>query len=237
MKDILTIAKKEWQSYFTSPVGYVFAALLMVIVNWMYFGDLFVAGQADLRSYWSLMAFLFSIFVPAISMNLIAEEKKNSTWEVLLSLPIREVELVLGKFLGCSLYLLSVIAMSLPAVLTVYVLGKPDAGPIIGGYVGIILLGLAYLSLGMFMSSLSTQAVVGFLGATVTLMINNLLGQEAFLTRMPIILRELVGGLSLSLRSARFSSGLIEIGDLVFFLSWIFVFINLTVIWLKMRDK
>jgi ABC-2 type transport system permease protein len=237
MRDILTIAKKEWRSYFTSPVGYVFAGLLLIVASWMYFGDLFILGQANLQPYWAVMGFLFSIFVPAISMNLIAEEKKNSTWELLLSLPITEIELALGKFIGCALYLLLVISLSIPAIVTVYLLGKPDLGLIVGGYLGIIMLGLAYLSLGMFMSSLSTQAIVGFLGSTVVLIINNLLGQEMFLVRMPGILRDLVGGLSLSLRSTKFYAGLIEISDLIFFISWIFIFITLTVISLKMRDK
>lgn len=237
MKKILIIAKKEWQNYFTSPVGYVFAGLLITIVVWMFVGDMFLVNQADLRSYWSILGFLLSIFVPAISMNLLAEEKKNSTWEVLLSLPISEKELTVGKFLGCALYLIFSLLLSLPIILTILILGHPDIGPIIGGFIGILLLGLSYLSLGLFMSSLSNQSVVGFLGATVALMVNNLLGQESLLVKMPGVVRGVAENLSLYARAVNFFTGLVQIKDLLFFGSWILVFLILTVVSLKARGK
>lgn len=237
MKNIITIAKKEWKNYFTSPVGYIFAGLLLVVVNWLFFSNFFLGGQADLDPYWSNFALILSLFIPAISMNLIAEEKKNSTWEVLLSLPIDEKELVIGKFLGCALYLLFTLLLSLPVIVTVYVLGKPDLGLVFGGFVGILLLSLSYLSLGIFMSSLSNQAIVGFLGSSVILLINSLMGQEVLLSRIPIFAKDFVSGLSLNFRSANFSSGLISINDLVFFASWIVIFITLTIISLKSRNK
>ncbi len=237
MKNIITIAKKEWRNYFSSPVGYVFAGLLLVVVNWLFFSNFFIGGQADLNPYWSNFSLILSLFVPAISMNLIAEEKKNSTWEVLLSLPINEKELVLGKFLGCALYLLFTILLSLPVIITVYVLGKPDVGLIIGGFVGILLLSLSYLSVGIFVSSLSNQAIVGFLGSSVILLVNSLMGQEILLSRVPSFAKDFIGGLSVNFRSANFSSGAISIGDLVFFISWIIIFITLTIISLKSRNK
>lgn len=237
MKNIITIAKKEWRNYFSSPVGYVFAGLLLVVVNWLYFSNFFIAGEADLNPYWSNFALLLSLFVPAISMNLIAEEKKNSTWELLLSLPITEKELVLGKFLGCSMYLLFSILLSLPVIVTVYFLGKPELGLILGGFIGIFILSLAYLSLGIFMSSLSSQAIVGFLGSAAALIINSLMGQEVVLSRVPVIAKDFIGGLSLNYRSANFSSGLISVNDLLFFISWIAIFLVLTVISLKSRQK
>src|SRR4030043_1273525 len=128
MKNILIIAKKEWLGFFSNGIGYIFAALLMVVSAWMYFSDLFVLGQADLGPLWATMAFLFSVFVPAISMGLIAEEKRNGNWEVILSMPVSEAEMVLGKFLGAGAYLLFTVLLSLPAVITIFWLGETEVG-------------------------------------------------------------------------------------------------------------
>lgn len=237
MKKVLAIATKEWLNYFSSPVGYVFAALLLMVTSWLFFGDLFLSGQASLSSYQTTMAFLFSIFVPAISMGLIADEKKNGNWEVLLATPINETKLVLGKLLGCGGYLLFTIVLSLPAALTVVSLGHPDMGVMWGGYLGLILLGFAYLSVGMFASSLSNQAIVGFLGATVFLILDNMLGQEVVLSRLPVFFKNIASSISLATRASNFGNGLINSGDLLFFISWIAVFTILTVMSLKTRDK
>jgi ABC-2 type transport system permease protein len=237
MSKVLTIAKKEWQYYFSSPVGYVFAALLLVVCGWLFFGDLFLGGQASMGSYQTTMVFLFSIFVPAISMGLLADEKRNGNWEVILSMPISETKLVLGKMLGCGIYLLFTIVLSLPVAITICFLGKPDIGIMIGGYVGLIMLGMAYLSVGLLASSLSNQSMVGFLGATIFLILDNMLGQDVVLTRLPTILQGAASGISLASRVSKFNSGLITLTDVVFFISWITVFIILTVLSLKARDK
>ncbi|MGI5841478.1 MAG: ABC transporter permease [Patescibacteria group bacterium] len=237
MRNIITIAKREFANYFISPLGYVFTGLLLVVANWMFLSDLFVMNQANMSPYWGVLVFLLSLFVPAISMGLIADEKRSGTWETILSLPISESEMVVGKFLGSAFYFLFPIVLSLPITITLFILGTPDPGILAGGYIGVILLGLAYLALGIFMSSINNQAIVGFLGATVLLVINNFLGQASFLMRLPSNLRGIIGSLSLSYRSSKFSSGLIEAGDLFFFLSWIFIFLTLTRISLKARDK
>lgn len=237
MRNIMTIAKREWLNFFINPTGYIFAGLLLIITNWMFFGDFFLLGQADLKQYWSVMVFLFSIFVPAIAMGLIAEEKKNSTWEIMLSMPVNEKQFVLGKFFGSALYLLFTIGLSLPVIVTVLVLGKPEVGIIVGGMIGTIFLALSYLALGIFMSSLSNQPIVGFLGSTVALLLNNLMGQDVFLSRLPSGIRSLFESLSLNFRSAKFGTGLVELTDLVFFISWIVIFLALTVLSLKSRSK
>lgn len=237
MKKILAIAIKEWRNYFTSPVGYIFAALLLIVVNWLYFNDLFLMGQADMRPYLTMMVYLLSIFIPSISMNLLADEKRNSTWEVLLTTPITELQMVLGKFLGCGIYLLFTFILTLPTVVTIFLLGKPEAGLIIAGYLGLILIGLAYLSVGLFMSSLSNQPIIGFLGSAIFLIISNLISQEMVLMRIPMIARNITEWLSLTVKIERVNSGLITMADLMFFFSWITIFLILTIVNLKTRDK
>ena len=218
-------------------MGYIFAGLLLVVTNWLFSADLFLLGQADLRPFWGTMAFLFALFIPAISMGLLADEKKSGTWEILLSLPVSEKELVLGKFLGSGMYLIFVIGLSMPAMAMMFFLGRPDVGAMVGGLVGMIMLGLSYLAVGLLMSALAGQAVVAFLGTTVFLIINNLLGQEMVLSRLPIMLKTILANVSLTARVARFSAGLMEINHLIFFVSWMAVFCLLTILSLKARDK
>jgi ABC-2 type transport system permease protein len=237
MNKILTIAKKEWRNYFSSPLGYVFAALLLLVSSWMFFGDLFLLGQANIGPYLTTMVFLFSIFIPAISMGLLADEKKNNNWEVILSLPIDETKLVLGKLLGCGMYLLFTIALSLPVAITMLILGQPDIGVIAGGYLGLIMLGGSYLTVGILASSLSNQAIVGFLGATVFLIFDNMLGQQVVLSRLPGVFKNIASAISLASRSGNFNDGVITLNDTVFFISWMAVFTILTVLSLKNRNK
>ena len=237
MKKIYLLAKKEWQNYVFNPLGYIFAGLLLLVSNWLFMSDLFLLGQADLRPLWSTMNFLFSLFVPVISMGLLADEKKNGTWEVLLSLPITETELVLGKFMGSCMYLVAVVGLSLPMMITMMELGQPDIGIMVAGFLGTCLLGMAYLAVGIFMSAVSGQAVVAFLTTTVFLIVNNLLGQGMVLSRLPDWTGKILSNISLAARSSKFSAGLVEINDLLFFVSWIIVFMILTVLSLKARDK
>jgi ABC-2 type transport system permease protein len=128
-------------------------------------------------------------------------------------------------------------AMSLPLALTVFWLGNPDVGKILTGFLGIFLLGLAYLSVGVFCSSLSYQSMVGFLVSSVVLITNNLLGQEMLLIRIPAGWREAVSYLSLDWHARQFSQGIISVKDSVFFVSWIVIFLVATGLVLKARGK
>ena len=237
MKNLLPLIKKEIQSYFYTPIGYVFAGLLMIVTNWLFFNDLFLSSQADLTPYWTTMIYLFSIFIPAMTMNSIAEERKNGTWEILLSLPIREIELVLAKFIGGFMYLLFIFLLTLPTVVTIGLIGKPDTGILLSSLLGVVLLSGAYLSFGVFVSGLTNQPIIAFLLTSVGLILNTFIGQEMFLRRLPTGLGNLIGGFSLTWRTSRFYDGLIEVQNIVFFLSFITIFLLLTVLYLKARGK
>ena len=100
MKPLLTIAFKELKNYLSSPTGYVFTGLLLIVSNWLFLQDFFLVNVASLMPLWGNLGFLLSIFIPALAMNSISEEKRNGNWEVILSLPVSEVDFVLGKFVG-----------------------------------------------------------------------------------------------------------------------------------------
>ncbi len=237
MKNIWTIAKKEWHYLFTNPLGYIFAGILLLVANWLFFGDLFLIGQAEMKNYWGVMTFLMSIFVPAIAMGVIADEKKSGTWEVILTTPINEIELIAGKMLGVGMYLALVVGLSWPVAATLALIGRPDFGQMVGGFLGAMLLAWAYLALSVFMSSLTNQSIVAFLSSTVILLVNSLLGQEGIAGKFPSLIKNILTAVSLNARASMFTNGLIEIGSLVFFVSWILIFSILSVLSLKARDK
>jgi ABC-2 type transport system permease protein len=237
MKQIWTIAKKELLIILTTPVGYIFAGLLLTICGWMFFDDLFVSGRAEMTTYWQVLSYLMIMFVPAMAMNMVADEKRNSTWEVLLTLPISERNFVLGKFLGYGLYIVGVFAMILPVIVTVFLLGNPDIGIIFGGWLGNLLMALAYLTIGMFVSAQTTQPVAAFLISVVIMLVNNLIGQEMMINQAPAILKIFLSELSLQNHMYNFSTGLIILKDMVFFVSWMIIFVLATITVLKNRDK
>jgi len=237
MKKTITIATREFRSYFFQASGYVFAGLLILIANWMFFADLFLIGQADLGPWLSTVIFLFSIFIPAISMGLLAEERKSGTWEVLLTLPVSESEIVWGKLIGSGLFLVFTLALSIPVVATLIVLGRPDVGIMAASFVGIIMLGVAYLATGLAISSVSRQPMVGFLGTAAVLLINNLMGQEILTSRLPVFFAQICQSLSLASRMRNFTNGLISVSDIVFLVSWTVAAVIIATTSLKMRDK
>lgn len=237
MKQVLVIAKKEFINYMTQPVGYVFAGLLVVVTNWIFLSDLFVIGQSSLAPLYSIIVFLFSIFIPAITMGLIAEEKKNGNWELLMSLPINELQVVMGKFLGSVSFLIISISLFLPTIVIMYLIGSPETGVLIGGLFGVILIGVAYLATGILATCLTDSPIVAFLTTTIFLLINNFMGQGMVVDRLPPIFKEVFAYISLATKTNNMGMGLIDLYEILFFVSWIVIAIILSTMVLKGRDK
>src|SRR3989339_374811 len=136
MRNVIAVARKEFKSYFDSPIAYIFITAFLLLVNFLFFWTFFVAGQADMRPFFGFMPFVFLFFVPSITMRQWAEERKMGTLEVLLTLPVRENEVVLGKFLSSLMFLTLMLALTFNVPLVVGALGEPDWGVVIGGYLG-----------------------------------------------------------------------------------------------------
>lgn len=236
MKKSWTLAKKEFFMLLSGPIGYVFAGLFLLVSLWLYWQDFFAIGLSSLGGLWNSLLFLMAFFVPAIGMGLIADEKSKGTWEILLSLPIKEKELIWGKFWGAGMFLLLVVLLFLPTIITVGFLGQADWGVIVGGLVGMFVLSLSFLATTLFASAIFESGVVAFLVSMVFLVVNGLLGGGQFLTRLPVSLRETVAYFSLSSHFSSISSGALRLSDLVFFASYIFVFLLLSTTALKTRN-
>ncbi len=164
MNNTFVIFKKEAGSYFNSAVAYFNIIAFLSVSAWLFFwlGFFFERGQAEMTYFFSLMPWLFLFFIPAMTMRLWAEEKKMGTVEMLMTLPIRSYEVVLGKFLACFLILVLMVVLSFPLPLSLGYLGNPDNGQIFTGYLGLILVGAAYIAIGLCASTFTSDQVIAF---------------------------------------------------------------------------
>ena len=229
-KNIVWVAKKEFRYLTFLPTGYVFAFILIGLASWMFVDDLLLIRVADLRPYWGVLGFMLSLFVPAVAMNLVAEEKRQGTWELMLSWPLSAKDIVLGKFVGALAYVWGTLLLSLVLVASVWWLSGADIGVLLGGLLGTGLLAASYLALGLLVSVLSPSPVVAFLITLVILLLNNLLATETLLMRFGLGLVRLASALSLSARAETMQSGLISLPDGLFFISW-----SLVILWLAIQ--
>lgn len=230
MQNILTIAGKELRSYFNSTIAYVFMVLFLVLNVVLLFElqKFFVIGQATLRDFFELAPIVFLFFVPAVSMRMWAEERKLGTLETLMTLPLKDWEVVIGKFLASMVFLLITLALTFPLPVMVAALGNPDAGALFCGYLGLALVGAAYLAIGLWISSLTENQIVAFISAFVLCLALFMIGVDIVLTSVPRWLVPFLKGISLGSRFSSIERGVIDSRDVLYYLSMIgfFLFLN-----------
>ena len=233
MHQVLVLAKKEFRSYFDSPVAYVVIALFLLIAGWQFSTALFLGNSADLRTLFSMQRFILLFFIPALSMRLIAEEKRLGTIELLMTLPIKDWQLVLGKFLAAYLLVAITIFLTLIHYITISILGEPDFGAAIGGYLGIVLIVGVYLSIGIFTSSLTQNQIVAFIVSFV--IIFTLFILRSVIVFFPGFIATILEYLSIDYHFNNISRGVIDSRDLIYYFSMMFLFLFLTVQSLESR--
>ena len=230
MRNTLTIAGKEFRSYFNSTIAYIFMVVFLVLTSLLFFElqKFFVVGQATLRDFFGLVPILMLFFVPAISMRMWSEERKMGTLETLMTLPLRDWEVVIGKFLASLFFLLITVALTFPLVMIVGGLGNPDAGALFCGYLGLILLGGTYLAIGLWISSLTENQIVAFIGSFVICLILFIAGVDLILTSLPKWLVPFMKGISIGGRFNSIERGVIDSRDIIYYLSMMgfFLFLN-----------
>ena len=163
MSQMWTLAKRELRSYFDSPTAYVVMSVFLLFTGWFFGTTLFLENSASLRSMFDLVPFIFLFFIPAITMSTFAEERRSGTLELLLTMPVKDWQVIAGKLLAVVLFLMASVSLTIVYAITIASLGDLDVGATIGGYVGLILLGTACASVGMFASSLTRNQVVSFI--------------------------------------------------------------------------
>ncbi|MCB1194963.1 ABC transporter permease subunit [bacterium] len=226
---IAALAKKELKSYFVSPVAYVLITIFLVLSNWLFFNTYFLDQQASMRLFIARMPWIFLFFIPAITMRVWAEEKKLGTIELLMTLPVKDFQAVLGKFIASFIFLFICIALTISVPITVAVTGAPDWGPIIGGYLGVLLMGAAYLALGLFISSVTENQIVAFIISLMCSFFLLIIGENFVLYSIPEFFVPLFEFLGIGSHFESISRGVIDSRDLIYYFSFIFFFLFMNV--------
>ena len=186
-----------------------------------------MVGQSSMRGYFDLLPWIFLFLIPAVSMRLWAEEKKLGTDEILLTWPVKDWEVVVGKFLASFIFLLITLAGSLIIPVILFILGTPDLGVIIGGYLGAIFMMAAYLAIGLYASSLTNNQIVAFIAAVAVSFVLYIIGREFVLIFAPSFLTGLLRYAGLSSHFDSIVRGVIDSRDIVYYLSVVAVFLLL----------
>ncbi|MFH0922028.1 MAG: ABC transporter permease [Fibrobacterota bacterium] len=227
MTRFLAVFKKEFSSYFSSPIAYFYLTVYVGLTNWLFFKTFFIGGQDTMRSYFSLLPILFLFFVPAVSMRLWAEEKKSGTIELLFTLPLKVSEVVMGKFLAAYAFLCVSFVLSVSVPISLAIAGDPEWGPIIGGYAGAVLMGGAYLAIGMFVSHLTENQIIAFIGGVVVTFGFYIIGSPFVTFSLPGFMVPVFYTLGLANHYESISRGVLDSRDIIYYLSVIGVFLFL----------
>jgi len=244
VKTTLTIARRELGSYFATPVASVFIVIFLVLTGVFTFnmGQFFETNEASLRSFFGFHPWLYLFLIPAVAMRLWSEERRSGTVELLLTLPVTMGQAVLGKFLAAWAFTGVALALTFPMWLTVNYLGDPDNGVIVASYVGSFLMAGAYLAIGSCISAFTKNQVIAFIVAAVLCFLFVVSGYpvvvDYFKGWAPAFLTEAVASFSFLTHFDAISKGVLDLRDLVFFVSVIafFLFTNAVVIDLKKAD-
>lgn len=230
MKGAFTIASRETRAYFNSPVAYIFiiAFLLSAGVLFFFVEGFFAAGRASMRAYFGLMPLVLAILVPALTMRLWAEEKRQGTSELLLTMPFSDAALVIGKFLASMAVASLAIALSLPVALMISLFGSFDPGPVFTEYLGVILLACASTALGQLVSSASRNQMSAFMATAFILVAIHLSAMATSWLELPAWLALGINWISLSYHFISFSRGVIDTRDLAYFGLFTTLFLYLT---------
>ncbi len=229
IKPIYSLLKKELMHYFNSPIAYIFIGVFLVISNWLFFSSFFLVGQNNMRGFFALLPWIFLFLAPAITMRLWAEEKKTGTIEFLLTLPVTYWQVSIAKFLSGIIFLGLALIATFSIPITLMYLGDVDLGPIIGGYLGAILLGGAYISLGMFVSSLTKNQIIAFVIGSLACFLFFIAGADFILARTPAVITPVMKFIGLGNHFHSISRGVIDTKDIIYYSSFIFFFIWLNV--------
>ncbi len=244
MNHIVTIFKREFVSYFATPIAYVFLAIFVFLggIFTFYMGNFFDRGQADLQPFFQFHPWLYLFLIPALAMRLWAEERRGGTIELLLTLPVTVSQTVLGKFFAAWAFSGIALLLTFPLWITVNYLGDPDNGAILASYLGSLLMAGTFLAIGACMSSLTRNQVIAFvLSAVVSLgfvLSGFPLVLDFFSAWAPGFLVQAVSSFSFLNHFNAITEGVIELRDIVFFVSMIvfWLFANAVVIDLKKAD-
>ncbi|MFO7883565.1 MAG: ABC transporter [Desulfobacteraceae bacterium] len=217
MRQIMNIAVKEFKDYFISPIAYIVISLFLVVTGWFFFSTFFIFDSADMRRFFSLLPLIFSFVIPAVTMRLFSEEMNVGSYETLLTMPVSFVDIAVGKFAAALMFTVCMLLPTVSYPISIAFVGDMDLGPVLGGYIGAILLGGAYCAVGILASSLTRNQIVAFiLGAAICFTLTII---DKLLFFVPGPLTGIVGFLGSDTHFASIAKGVVDSRDLIYFVS------------------
>lgn len=233
LSNVPPIFRRELRSYFNSPVAYVVIIVFLAIIGWFFTSNLFLMNVASLRIVFELVPVIFLFFVPAITMRLVAEERKSGTLELLTTRPIEDIEIILGKFLAAWVLLAAALLPTLIYMISVMALGSLDIGPVITGYLGLLLMGGVYIAIGIFASSLTDSQIVAFVVSF--LIVLALYMMDKVLMYLPEAFASTIEFLAIDYHFSNIARGVVDSRDVVYFASLLGFFLLLATVSLQRR--
>ncbi len=217
----LFIFRKEFIAYFHSPVAYIVISAFLLVIGFLFFQQFFLAGQVSLRPMFSMIAVAFVFISPAITMRLIAEEKRAGTIELLMTLPVGPAQIVIGKYLAALGLIAVALLLTLPYALTVSSMGNLDWGAVVGGYIGLLFLGASYLALGTLCSTWTNSQIVAVILGWVTCLAFWLLASPYFTMILPSPIASAAEFLSPGYHFENIIRGVIDSRNIIYYLTFI----------------
>ena len=215
--NIKCIFKKELRSYFNSPVAYIVIVVYLIILGWFFTSNLFIYNLSTLRTVFEMTPFLLLFFAPAMTMRLISEEKKTGTLELLMTKPIKESEIITGKFLAAWVLYFFTLLPTLCYYITISVIGTLDTGSVIGGYLGLLLVGAVFLAISVFGSSVTENQVVAFIVSLFIVFILFMLDKILFY--LPTSIGVVLEFISIDYHFSNIARGVVDSRDIIYYLS------------------
>ena len=241
MNQIWPIFKREFAAYFATPLAYVFIVIFLFAMGafTFYIGHFYDNGIADLTVFFGYHPWLYLFLVPAIAMRLWAEERRTGTMELLLTLPVPIRAAVVGKFLAAWTFTGVALALTFPIWITVNYLGNPDNGVILASYVGSFLMAGGYLAIGACISAATSNQVIAFIVSVVVCFLFTVSGApiviDFFQAWAPLVLVNAVSSFSFLTHFASIAAGVIDLRDVVYFLSLIALFLTANVVIIDLK--
>ncbi len=235
MSRAITIARRELSSYFYSPIAYVAMFAFLLAAGGLFWDDFRPGQPAAMRTIFEWMVWLLVIIVPLLCMGLLAQEWASGTIETMMTAPVGETDMVLGKFLGSLGFFIVLLIPTLIYVVMLRIYGRPDLGPIFSGYLGIFLVGALFIAIGLFCSSLTRSQVVAAVATAAILFVVTIVPWWASSKATLAGFWRSLANQGVFTRYTDFSKGVIDTGNLVFFIAATVVFLFVTVKVLESR--
>ncbi len=221
------IMKRELAAYFSSPIAYIVGCFFLLFSGFVLFSTFFAIRRAELRNFFQMLPIIFSLFIPALSMRVFSEERRSGSFETLLTLPVSTADIVAGKYLATLSAALLMLLPTFSYVLTCRIFGSPDMGPVVGGYIGSVLLCAAFTAIGLYASSVTKNQIIAFFVAFAICIVLSLV--SSFEVLLPGALVSFVSFVSASSHFDSISRGIVDTRDIIYFVSLAAVFLLLTV--------